>query len=203
MNTNQINLARGFVWNARQRQTIYRGMIGYLLIAYAALAFTVNRATQRVQAGLDLNCKSQEIERRFSKRYPGQPGMEAYARQFKESLQKKNVQAAAINEALPATTYSTLPLLNLLADPAQSGRMNKLSFTQKGKQDGKPELVFSIMVPAMSREAGVETPASLQRWRKDPALAREFTAITPTTTEQGSVGGEAVSILKYKAIFKE
>lgn len=203
MNANQINLARGFVLNARQRQTIYRGMIGYLLVAYAVLVFTVNRATQRIQEGLNLTRQAQEIGQRFSSRYPGQPGMETYARQLKDALQKKNAQAAAINSALPVTTYSTLSLLNLLADPAQSGRINKLSFTQKGKQDGKPELIFSIMVPAIAREAGAETPASLQRWRKDPTLAREFTAITPITTEQGTVGSETVSILKYKAIFRE
>ena len=203
MKNNQINLARGFVLTARQRQTMYRAMIGYLLIAYAVLVFTVNRATHRIQDGLDLSRQTQGTEQRFSNRHPGQPGMETYARQLKEALQKKNGQAAAINEALPGTSYSTLPLLNLLADPAQSVRMNKLSFTQKGKQDGKPELVFSIMVPQITREAGAETPASLQRWRKDPTLAREFTAITPTTTEQGTVGSEAVSILKYKAIFRE
>lgn len=203
MSINGINLARNFVWTARQRYTIYWAMLGYLLIAIILLVFTASRATYKIQQGFDFSRQAQALQQRFSNRYPNQSGMEAYASLLKENLQKKAVQAAAINTALPATTYSILPLLNLLVDPVQSGLINKLSFEQRGKESGKPELTFSVMIPEITGGAGAETPSSLQRWRGDPALAREFAAITPTTTERGSVDGEIFSILKYKAVFRE
>jgi hypothetical protein len=203
MNINGINLARNLVWTARQRYTIYWAMLGYLLIASILLVFTASRATYKIQQGVDFNRQAQALQKRFASRYPNQPSMEAYAGLLKNNLQKKAAQAAAINAALPVTIYSTLPLLNLLADSAQSGLINKLSFEQRGKDSGKPELSFSVMFPESSGGAGVETPASLQRWRSDPVLAREFTSITPTTTEHGSIDGDFFSILKYKAVFRE
>ena len=203
MSVNGINLARDLVWTARQRYMIYWAMLGYLLIAGILLVFTASRATYKIQQGVDFNRQAQVLQKRFTSRYPTQPGMEAYANLLKENLQKKAAQAAAINAALPATMYSTLPLLNLLADPAQSGRINKLSFEQRVKDGGKPEVTFSVMIPESPGGAGAEAPASLQRWRSDPVLAREFSAITPTTTERGTSDGEAFSILKYKAVFRE
>jgi len=203
MSINGINLARNFVWTARQRCMIYRAMLGYLLIACILLVFTASRATYKIQEGIDFNRQAQVLQKRFTSLHPDHPGMEAYAGLLKENLQKKAAQAAAINTALPATTYSTLPLLNLLVDPEQSGRINKLSFEQRGKESGKPELTFSVMIPEITGGARAETPASLQRWRSDPVLAREFAAITPTTTERGSVEGEIFSILKYRAVFRE
>jgi hypothetical protein len=203
MSINGINLARNLVWTARQRYTIYWAMLGYLLIASILLVFTASRATYKIQQGLDFKRQAQVLQKRFASRYPNQPGMEAYANLLKENLQKKAAQAAAINAALPVTIYSTLPLLNLLADPAQSGLIDKLSFAQRGKEGGKPELTFSVMIPEVASGAGVETPASLQLWRSDPVLVREFAAITPTTTERGNSDGEIFSILKYKAVFRE
>ena len=203
MSINGINLARNLVWTARQRYTIYWAMLGYLLIASILLVFTASRATYKIQQGVDFKRQAQVLQKRFTSRYPNQPGMEAYASLLKENLQKKAAQAAAINAALPITMYSTLPLLNLLDDPAQSGRINKLSFEQRAKESGKPELTFSVMIPEVAGGAGAEVPAPLQRWRNDPILAREFAAITPTTTERGSSDGEAFSILKYKAVFRE
>ena len=203
MSINGINLARNFVWTARQRCTIYRAMLGYLLIANILLVFTASRATYKIQQGVDFKRQAQVLQKRFARLYPDQPGMEAYASLLKENLHKRAAQAAAINTALPVTIYSTLPMLNLLADPAQSGLINKLSFEQRGKDSGKPELTFSVMIPENTGGAGAETPASMQRWRSDPVMAREFAAITPTTTEHGSIDGEFFSILKYKAVFRE
>lgn len=204
MKNDHINLARSFVLNARRRAMIYRLMLAYLLLSSVLLVFVANRATHKIQEGLNFNRQAQALQKRFSIRYPNQPSMETYAGLLKESLQKKSGQAASINAALPVTVYSILPLLNLLADPAQSGSVNKLYFEQKGKESGKPELVFSVMVPDSAEEDGVtETPFSLQRWRNDPILVSEFTSITPTTTERGNVGRKTFSILKYKAIFRE
>jgi len=118
-------------------------------------------------------------------------------------LQKKSGQAASINAALPAAMHSALPLLNQLADPLQGGLINKLSFEQEGKDNGRPDLTFSVMIPDDVSGAGTEIPLALQRWRSDPVLAREFAAITPTTTERGNVGNDVVLILKYNAVFRE
>lgn len=203
MNTHNINLARSFVLNARRRKMIYRLMMAYLLLSSVLLVFSANRATHRIQEGLNFNRQSQALQKSFSLRHPNQPGMETYASLLKDSLQNQSAQAASIQVALPANIYSTLPLLNLLVDPAQSGSINKLYFEQEGKESGKAELVFSVMIPVSTGEAGSETPSALQRWRRDPVLAGEFASITPTTTEQGSFDGRFFSVLKYKAVFRE
>ena len=201
MTINGINLASSLVLTARQRRLIYRAMLWYFLFASLLLVLAASRATRAVQDGLDLKRQSQALQKRFKARYPDQPGMEAYAGLLTANLQKKADQAAAVNTALPTNLYSTISLLNLLADPTvQGSRMNTLSFE---KVDGKPELVFSVMVPQDTGGEGADSPAFLQKWRKDPVLVKEFTAITPVTTERGSVGNEKVSIRKYKAIFRE
>ena len=203
MSINGINLARNFVWSARQRYIIYWAMLGYLLITSVLLVFTANRATHKFQQGFDFKWQAAALQQRFRNLYPGQPDMEAYVGLLKDNLQKKAMQAASINTALPGTIYSTLPLLNQLTDRTQSGSVNKLSFEQQGKESGKPELTFSIMIPDDLGGAKTDTPASLQRWRADPVLTQEFASITPTTTERTSIDSEFFSILKYKAVFRE
>jgi hypothetical protein len=203
MNANRINLAGSFVWNAQQRRTLYRLMLVYLLLASVLLAVTANRVTFTIQKSLELKRQSQAIQQRFIRQYVNQPDMEAYAGLLKDKLQKQAMEVSSIHAALPGNIYSVLPLLHLLVDPAQSGRINKLSFEQKGKESSKPELIFSVMIPEDTAEESAEAPPALQRWTGYPVLVREFSAMTPTTTEQGTVDGELVSILKYKAVFRE
>jgi hypothetical protein len=203
MNANRINLAGSFVWNAQQRKTLYRLMLVYLLLASVLLAVTANRVTFTIQKSLEMKRQSQAIQQHFIRQYMNQSDMEAYADLLKDKLQKQSMEISSINAALPGTVCSVLPLLHLLVDPGQSGRINKLSFEQKGKESAKPELIFSVMIPENTVDERAETPLALQRWTSYPVLVREFSAITPTTTEQGNIDGELFSILKYKAVFRE
>jgi hypothetical protein len=198
-----INLARKFVWDARQRRVIYLAMLGYLLLSGILLAVEANRVTCKIQQGLELRRQAQAVQQQFSLQYPDQSGMQAYADLLKGTLQKKSDQAAAIKAALPTTTYSVLPLLNMLSGSMQGGYISTLLFEQQGKESGKPALEFSIMVPAEVNGTGADTSTSLLQWRKNQALSREFIAIVPTTTERGNVGNKVGSILKYKAVFRE
>lgn len=202
MNINEINLARGLVWNARQRRRIYWGMVAYLLVASLLLIFTAGRVTRRIQESEGLIRRTQALQSRFQALYPGHPGMEIYAGKLKEDIQKKSVWAAAINSAMPPSVYSSLSLLNLMAGGEQNGRINKLSFEQCGKINGGPELTFSIMVANAVNGVEIQAHDSLQQWRNDPVLARDFSAITPMTTERGSSASEGYSIVKYKAVFR-
>lgn len=203
MNINGINLVGNLVWNARQRRTIYRAMLGYLLVACVLLVFTAGRAALAVREGLDLNRQAQVLQQRFKTRHPEQSGMEAYAGRLKEQLEKKTAQADSINAVQPATLCSIIPLLNLLADPVQGGRVNKLSFAQQGNEGGRPELNFSVTIPANLSGDNAEVLAFLKQWRNNPVLFREFSSISSTTTERGNVAGTPVSIRKYKAVFRE
>jgi hypothetical protein len=203
MKINEINLARCFVWTARQRHLIYRAMLGYLLISGVLMAAAANWAARNIRAGVELRSQAQAIQQRFILRHPDQSDMVTYANLLKDTLQKKTGQAASIDAGLPPAIYSTLSLLNLLADRTQIGFISKLSFEQQSKDDGLPELNFSVMIPEGLSVSGSETPQALQQWRKNPVLAREFAALTPTTTERGNIGSATGSILKYKAVFRE
>lgn len=195
-----INLARTFVWDARQRRVIYLAMLGYLLLSEILLVVEANRVTCKIQQGLELRRQAQIVQQQFSFQHPDQLSMLAYADLLKGTLQKKSDQAAAIKVALPNTTYSVLPLLSVLSDSMQ---ISTLSFQQQGKDGGKPALEFSIMVPEGLNGTGADISTSLLHWKKNQALSREFVVIVPTTTERGSAGDKAFSILKYKAVFRE
>jgi hypothetical protein len=84
-----------------------------------------------------------------------------------------------------------------------SMQISTLSFEQQGKDGGKPSLEFSIMVPEEVNGTSADISTSLLKWRRNPSLSREFVAIVPTTTERGTAGDKAFSILKYKAVFRE
>ncbi len=195
-----INLARKFVWDARQRRVIYLAMLGYLLLSGILLAVEANRGTCKIQQGLELRRQAQTVQQQFFLQYPEQSSMLAYADLLKGTLQKKSDQTSAIKAALPTTTYSVLPLLSMLSGSMQ---ISTLSFEQQGKDGGKPSLEFSIMVPEEVNGTSADISTSLLKWRRNPALSREFVAIVPTTTERGNIGSKVGSILKYKAVFRE
>ncbi|GEM_PF-2423563 len=202
MSMGEINLAKGLIWSAKERRIIYRWMLVYLLVALILLPVVAYRASVNVHDGIRCGRQVQVIQKRFRQQHPDQSGMLAYADTLRDTLQQNAEQVAAISRAIPHTTHSMLPLLEMLLYQRDSSFINRLAFVQEDK-DKRTALEFSLVLPANRVRSGEKFPALLQDWRNDPMLIRQFTAIVPVVTERGNILNKDVLIMKYRGILKE
>jgi hypothetical protein len=199
MGMGEINLGKEMIWSAKDRRKIYRLMLLYLLLFAILLPLTARRAVEAVSEGLEFLRQTEEIQAQFKRANPGQPALPVFAVRLRDTLQENSKKVSAVGAALPLTTHSVIPVLDLLISQHDNVHLNKLSFIQQNKEK-KPELEFSAILPA---RGGTEAPAFLRNWRNDQRLARQFTAISPATTERGTFLNEEVLITRYKAVWRE
>ncbi|MBC8206073.1 MAG: hypothetical protein ISR84_00055 [Kiritimatiellales bacterium] len=198
MNWCEINLARDQVVSSKRRHRIYWMMMLYLLIMTGLLITATAGASSKIRNGLALHRRAQQIEKQFETASPNSPSMLTYAEELRRTLLRNETQLAEINAALPDRIQSVLPLIISVINQPGNSELYKLSFTQQTREK-KPELEFSILVPAGQRDAA----DFLQRWKRDPLLARQFETITPSTTKRGTMGQGEVLIMSYRAGFKD
>lgn len=199
MGMGELNLAKEMTWSDKDRRKIYRLMLLYLLFFAILLPLMARRAVTAVSEGLEFRRQTQAIQAQFEQANPGQPGLLVCAARLRDNVQENSKKVSVLSTALPPTTHSVLPVLDLLISQHDSVYLNKLSFLQQNKEN-KPELEFSVFLPA---RGGAESPVFLRTWRNDQRLARQFKAIVPATTERGTFMNEEAQITRYKAVWRE
>ena len=198
MNWCEINLARDHVVSSKRRHRIYWLMMLYLFVTAGLLVAATAGASSKIRNGLALHRRAQQIEKQFDAASPNSASMRDHGDELKRTLLRNETQLAEISAALPDRIQSVLPLIISIINQPGSSKLHKLSFTQQTR-GGSPELEFSILVPAAQRDAA----DFLQRWKRDPLLARQFETITPSTTKRGTINQGEVLIMSYKANFKD
>ncbi len=203
MGMGELNLAKEMVWPDKKRRILYRMLLLYLLVSAVLLTLITLRATTKIRAGIQYHQQSLALQQRFEKEYPGQGAPSVCASRLRDAMQRNAKKAAGINEAMPPTTWSMLPVLELLLGQHDGCRISQMAFAQQDQDTKKPVLELSLILPA--RASGGASPAVLRNWQSDPSRrpVEQVTSVVPVATERGNIMNEEVLIMKYKLTFKE
>jgi hypothetical protein len=203
MGMGELNLAKGMVWPDKSRSRVYRLMLVYLLVSASLLTLAALHATAKISDGVQYHRQSRAIQQQFEKEYPGQGLPDVCADRLREAMQRNAKKAVEINQAMPPTTWSMLPVLELLLSQHDGSRIRQLAFAQQDQDSQKPVLELNLILPA--RAGCGASPAFLRNWPSDPSRRpiEQVTSVVPVSTERGSVMNEEVLMMKYKLTFKE
>ena len=191
----RINLARDLVRSVEERKRFYHGMLLYLCACAVLLVAVAYLSSVNLLQYL----KNRQERRSLLATTEAVSGLGAPAFKNPERIHARVEEASLGIAALKGVLQRRVQLLpvvhNLFVDLPEGVALQSLSA-------GKDKMVFGLVMPPASAEAGDPGRQLRTGWEKNAELMERVASIRPVTGERRTMGDTSVFYVQFECVLK-
>jgi len=193
----EINLLKGRAASAPVRKALFWGVVAYLVLCIAALAWMANSSTHRLLRASRLRRDVDAAEREFQKTHNRTQDILEFAQRAKSRLEM-DAQSLETIERLIRNRVSLVNIISALTAPLPQG----VDLLKLDLDSLAGEINFSVVIPEGRAEQQISGGRLTSVWNADETLQVRLERIRAISTRRDRVDGRAVVIMQFSAGLK-